>query len=674
MNTENELLPDRDYLIPTQPTSPVFWIKEVRLLNQLEHGEKAEIRRIKLQEGLNIVWAKPSDPDEKTPEARGRGHDVGKSTFCRLIRHLMGEKSYGTESTRKAISNCENLGHPWVIGQFVILGESWVAARPLYSGGHPFAARGIDIDEALLLPASGRLKYKEDFLPHLETEVLRCFPVHHFDSNGQRPILWLHLLQWLARDQETHLASRFKWREASSDSGSPDVSASDARFIVRCLLGITDTEERRVIARRAELDEQKSKKLEDQKFHERRMTEALEKARNELPDGQTLPEVGEELFIDQIVRHATFLVEARRITLESQIEALDLANAEEQLERAVGLAAIANDQLAAEKIRLKEAEDELERFEADGKTATLDQLEQILSKLSPDRDHCEVPTNIALFRCPILRDYRIKSGHGEPPSEPEAQGIAELTAIAKTEVLAKMQTMEASIAILTKNSDDTNSLVQNSRTFRDELRKNLETLNKNIATLTPEVIGWEMRAKEARDSYLGLDSIRAEIAELDRNIETLKSEQDIAQKKTKTSQVEVGKIFEALCKYIKGDSTQAMLKFTRDDISARIGSGGGAYNALTTLLFDYTALLAGLQGIGHHPGFLMHDSPRESDMEISLYRPLFHILKNLADSAPKSFQYIITTTESPPEDIITDNVILPLDASSPEGLLFRAAF
>lgn len=674
MNTGHELLPDRDYLIPTLATSPVFWIKEIRILNQLEPGAEAEIRRIPLQEGLNIVWAKPSDPNEKNPEARGRGHDVGKSTFCRLIRHLMGEKSYGTESTRKAIAACEKLGHPWVIGQFMIRGESWIAARPLYSGGHPFAARGMDIDEALVLPTSNRLKYKEEFLPHLETEILRDFPVHHFDSRGQRPILWLHLLQWLARDQETHLASRFKWRESSSDSGSPDVPVPDAHFIIRCLFAVTDTEERRVIAKRAELDEQRIDKLDDLKFHERRMTEAVKKARDELPDGQALPDVGEELFIDQIVRHAIFLVEARRLALESQIEALDLTNAESKLEKAVGLAAIAEQQHAAEQQRLNEAEDELERFESGGKTATLDQLEQILTKLSPDRDRCEVPTNIALFRCPILREYRQMTGDENKPTEPEARGTEELTARARTEVLSKMRTLRASIGILEKKRDETKLSVKELRTKRDQLRVDLEDLNKKIAALSPEVIGWELRAKEARDSYLGLDSIRSDVAEIDRNLEILKSEQDLAQKETKTRQIEIGKIFEALCKYLKGDSTAAKLRFTRDSISARIGSGGGAYNALTTVLFDYTALLSKLQGIGHHPGFLMHDSPRESDMEQSLYRPLFHLIKHLADKAPSSFQYIITTTEEPPPELTSTHVVAVLDASADDGFLFRTRF
>lgn len=128
----------------------------------------------------------------------------------------------------------------------------------------------------------------------------------------------------------------------------------------------------------------------------------------------------------------------------------------------------------------------------------------------------------------------------------------------------------------------------------------------------------------------------------------------------------------AVCRYFKGEEADAELKFTRDEINARIGSGGGAYNALSSLAFDFAALIARLNGIGHHPGFVIHDSPRESDMELSLYRPVFTLAKLLEDRAAASFQYVITTTETPPSGMTTPpHLCLMLDASTPEGKLFK---
>ena len=52
---------------------------------------------------MNIIWARPADPDEADPAARGRGHDVGKTSFCRLIRYLLGEEHFGNA---RLVRNC----------------------------------------------------------------------------------------------------------------------------------------------------------------------------------------------------------------------------------------------------------------------------------------------------------------------------------------------------------------------------------------------------------------------------------------------------------------------------------------------------------------------------------------------------------------------------------------
>jgi hypothetical protein len=44
------------------------------------------------------------------------------------------------------------------------------------------------------------------------------------------------------------------------------------------------------------------------RYFERRITEALQRARAELPNGDKLPDVGEALFVDAVVKHAKQLV------------------------------------------------------------------------------------------------------------------------------------------------------------------------------------------------------------------------------------------------------------------------------------------------------------------------------------------------------------------------------
>src|SRR5215472_13353446 len=93
---------EREWLSPSSSHEPLLWVQQVRLLCRFEPDQAAEIRRVILHRGINIVWAKPADIDEPNPEARGRGHDVGKTSFCRLMRYILGEDHYGNKKLRQA--------------------------------------------------------------------------------------------------------------------------------------------------------------------------------------------------------------------------------------------------------------------------------------------------------------------------------------------------------------------------------------------------------------------------------------------------------------------------------------------------------------------------------------------------------------------------------------------
>jgi septal ring factor EnvC (AmiA/AmiB activator) len=204
------------------------------------------------------------------------------------------------------------------------------------------------------------------------------------------------------------------------------------------------------------------------------------------------------------------------------------------------------------------------------------------------------------------------------------------------------------------------------------MRERRLSLKEAIASLDDEAASWRIRAEDALLSHTRRETARSMLKQIESDIETSKARQDAAQKSVRERQTDLTEVFMSVCRYFKGEQVDAELKFTRDEINARIGSGGGAYNALSSLSFDLAALLARLNGIGEHPGFLIHDSPRESDMEVSLYRPVFQLAKQLEDKAPDSFQYIITTTEAPPADLAKPpHLCLQLDGNGPEGKLFK---
>lgn len=95
------------------------------------------------------------------------------------------------------------------------------------------------------------------------------------------------------------------------------------------------------------------------------------------------------------------------------------------------------------------------------------------------------------------------------------------------------------------------------------------------------------------------------------------------------------------------------------------------------LAFDLAALALGIDGYGHFPAFLIHDGPREADMDSLIYERLFLYARELEEKPgggrEPAFQYIVTTTAPPPKRLQAAPWLLEprLDASAPEGRLFR---
>jgi hypothetical protein len=83
--------------------------------------------------------------------------------------------------------------------------------------------------------------------------------------------------------------------------------------------------------------------------------------------------------------------------------------------------------------------------------------------------------------------------------------------------------------------------------------------------------------------------------------------------------------------------------------------GGLAYHVLEVLLGDWICLLDAASGTSSFPAFVMHDCPREADMSQPLYEEFLklalHLEQHLTGNAGAPFQYILTTTTAPPEDL-----------------------
>ncbi|MGN0872500.1 MAG: chromosome segregation protein SMC, partial [Victivallales bacterium] len=85
-------------------------------------------------------------------------------------------------------------------------------------------------------------------------------------------------------------------------------------------------------------------------------------------------------------------------------------------------------------------------------------------------------------------------------------------------------------------------------------------------------------------------------------------------------------------------------------------------------------MTAAIGGVGFHPRFLIHDGPRVSDLAATIFRYYFSFareLELLANNEP-NFQYIITTTEAPPQELqVHPWLICKLDATNAESRLLK---
>jgi len=104
---------------------------------------------------------------------------------------------------------------------------------------------------------------------------------------------------------------------------------------------------------------------------------------------------------------------------------------------------------------------------------------------------------------------------------------------------------------------------------------------------------------------------------------------------------------------------------------------GEAVETLSVLLADVACLIYNtVSDKARLPCFLVHDSPREADLGIRIYRSFIWFAASLqehfSDPDKCPFQYILTTTTPPPKELQNNRVVrLRLNAAVLDELLLR---
>jgi hypothetical protein len=108
------------------------------------------------------------------------------------------------------------------------------------------------------------------------------------------------------------------------------------------------------------------------------------------------------------------------------------------------------------------------------------------------------------------------------------------------------------------------------------------------------------------------------------------------------------------------------------EFSGRGEVSTAALDSLKIVAFDLAALHMAVEEKADLPAFLIHDSPREADLDGQLYAGLFKLVHQWeAAAGTPCFQYIITTTTAPPSDLQGDSYVrLRMSSTPAEQRLF----
>jgi len=645
---------------------PAVWIAKLAVYKDWPPSKDTLLRQvIHLRRGLNILRALPTGSTDEA--SRLAGHGAGKTTFCRLIRYMLGEEPAGTKGFRDGFR--AKFGNGWVLAEVFVAGQRWLVGRPLsQSGHHPFAKlNGALDDESPDSPSRAGFK---DYEAAMDAAVFGGMKFRTL-ADCQKPLDWPRLMPWLSRDQEAHFSGLLDWRrEQDSDSSSPYVSADDKANLIRMTLGLVDEEEQTLLAefaRKAEAHEQKTRdrpKLEFTVEREKALLEATLRMKVASPDAPLLQQevdkkvAGLRNAADQALASVKQNEEIDKLlALVSQRRAeWGFANAlVEELEEAIELA-----EARARGVQPPPAKAPREK----------DPYREALKGMGPFPGYCSHPMDSAWkAQCPIA--------HERPKDDEITDTTKKLAAEAQSPKagLAGMKVeLERRKKLAAPKKEALETAIGALSLARERHQKELDKLK----APGQEAARIEALLASYRQACSDLAQWDADLKDLKRSKEELDAKLNELTAHHKKLLDQFGRIFNHIAHRLLGDAVTGTVRFSGKTIVPELEYHGprdsAALKVVRWLIFDLAALALGMTNTAaHHPRFLMHDSPREADLVAAIYVSLFSAARDFEEACGTSpaFQYIVTTTEPPPKALSKAPwVINPiLDASTEQGRL-----
>lgn len=636
MSRQPELLSTSELRIvpPHGSTQPRLWVR--RLVLWREPGDV--LREIKLRPGLNIIWSPDSGEETKRTHKQAIGHGSGKTLLCRLLRYCLGEDRFAPDEQRDSIAL--SFPHGSVGAEVIVDGTAWAILRPIGMGRKHYAIAGGDLESII----NGQVEATgiEPFLAAVESGIVSA-DVASLVPGEKQFRGWLVALAWLARDQECRFDKVLDWRSSDSESKSPVRSLSVQKTLeaLRALIGAITPDECRLREEIALLDN-KQKVSGQEISHSRwevrktkfRLISELGLRREEVPSGR--------LVVD-VLRNAAREGLARVATVNATTDVADIEKLRAAGEAADNRADALSSDLAVIEAQIPEVERliGMMKGELPGLSISIHKAE------NPHCPICEVPIDHALAE-------GCKLSHKLPNLEEVRARREKLKEEIELEISRLQNFREQKAAI--------DNELPGAREYANELKSQIRAVDE---TREKRADAW-YSARRLIDDVKRLDDL---LDELDQRLASAdKVHETIEEKKERTgafrkSQANVfhqlSHYFDAIIRQVAGAGAEGRVTLDGNGLHLSVKLGGErstpAITSLKVIAFDLAVLCMSMEGRTHIPPFLIHDSPREADLGLSIYHQLFYLMQELERVGNQPiFQYIVTTTTRPPEELLEE--------------------
>jgi hypothetical protein len=626
----------------TSDIRPRLWVETLWLLESLTVDQP--LREILLKCGLNLIVS--------PPRADSPGHGVGKTAFCQLLRFVLDDPLWSEGSTlRDELLQSRELQEGAVAARVHIGDETWTVLKPWRHQKHYRASRTADWRQLAASEVESDFNgYQEALRQHL-VEIL---PAHNLPGSKQ-VIEWHQILAWCSRDQNARYQSYFQWRAEGVGFSQPAKAPIALMQVVLGLLRDADTL-RELEESAKEADALKTRLQELREEPERLLKHVRRQLNRHLSTSDNIPFRQDGLYDHPNLvaiarqRHEAYLQEQRDIDAERQRLANERQSCVEKrapLKSRIELVAnevaqhdalIAGDSKRVEELRNEASSlQQILPTKCDAGNRLLQDCQYVIERLEQTQ---------------IDRMQRINQHQRSKESlERDAAGLRDRLNELKMEVMP----IDAHLKEIDQSSADLDTRYAQSLSAGKLLSDALDDYDHYesvVSGRTPlaAIVDVERRLDAAQRLHARL---------------RLKSDED--REATSERREIISGAMQAVARSLPSFSW-GVFNDSEKHRHRPFQMGpmhSTTFGVLEILAGDIACLLDSTSAQSFHPGFLLHDSPREAEMSDALF---WALLKHVALQEKTPFQYIVTTSTQP-DATFNSFVRLDMASDNDDGLL-----